>query len=211
MSDISSIQKQIQESDDFVLSETKKIQYAYGLKHETRYIVDRKEELATESVAEHVYALHILADYFLPIDDSEKKLDWVKIHNMVQYHDIDEIETGDKIGYLKTDAERAAEGEAMHRVISQLPSHMQEQLQSDLEEYEELKTPEAKFTKALDRIEPLFQLYNENGKKILHLQETTAEQSRVPKEQIIKPFPYMFRFYEVLEETMEKEGFFHET
>lgn len=209
MTKISDIQKQILESDNFVLSETKKIQYTYGLKHETRYIVDRNEEVDSESVAEHVYGLHVLADYFLPIEDTEHTMDWMKVHQMVQYHDIDEIETGDKIGYLKTDEDRAKEAQAAKRVIQNFPSHLQQNLETTLEEYEAQESKEAIFTKAIDRIEPLFQLYNQNGKKILEIQQTTKEQSISLKDSFIRPFPYMYRFFEVIETTMEKEGFFH--
>jgi hypothetical protein len=52
-------------------------------------------------------------------------------------------------------------------------------------------------------------LYNDNGRKILALQQTTSEQSIQIKEAYIKPFPHLYRFYRVLQATMEKEGFFH--
>lgn len=203
------VQAQIANSDAFILEETKRIQYAYALKRETRYIIERVEAVASESVAEHIYGLHIIADYFLPIEDPNQQLDWMKVHDMLQYHDIDEIETGDKIGYLKTDAERSEEAAAMIRVIRNFPTHLQEKLQAVLTEYEAQQSSEAKFAKALDRIEPLFQLYNDNGKKILALQQTTSKQSTQIKEDFIKPFPYLYRFYRVLQTTMEKEGFFH--
>jgi len=209
MTDPQEIQVKIMESDEFVLSETAKIQYTYGLKHETRYIIDRDEEIASESVAEHIYALHILGDYFLPLEDARQEMDWVKVHDFLQYHDIDEIETGDKIGYLKTDADRALKAQAAVRVVAQFPLHLQDKITALLREYDAQSTQEATFAKALDRIEPLFQLYNENGKKILKLQRTTQEQSVGIKEAYIKPFPYLYRFYQVLEGEMEQQGFFH--
>lgn len=209
MTNISDIQKQILESDDFVLSETKKIQYGYGLKEVIRYMVDREEEITTESVAEHVYALHLLADYFMPLEDTGKELDQIKVHTMIQYHDIDEIETGDILGYLKTDEQRAEEAKTAERVIQKLPEHMQAEILVLNKEYNAQETAESKFVKALDRIEPLFQVFTENGKKVMHLQKTTSEQSRGLKENYLKPYPYLYRFYRVIEETMEKEGFFH--
>ncbi len=209
MSTLETVQKRILDSDEFVLEETRKIQYAYGLKHVTRYIVDRNERILTESVAEHVYALHLLADYFLPLEDPEQKLDWQKVHDMLQYHDIDEIETGDVIGYLKTPEQKAEEAKAMIRVIGRFPEHMQSRIRDIVTEYDELETDEAKFTKALDRIEPLFQIYSKNGKQILEIQKTTREQSWNHKEPYIKTFPYLYRFLCVIEKTMEKEGYFH--
>jgi 5'-deoxynucleotidase YfbR-like HD superfamily hydrolase len=207
--DIPQLQQHILESDAFILNETKKLQYAYGLKHETRYIVERSEEIATESVAEHIYGLHVLADYFLPLEDPEQTMNWAKVHDMLQYHDIDEIVTGDKIDYLKTSADQAEEITAKKEAIAQFPAHMQERLTDTLHEYEEHTTTEAQFAKAVDRIEPLFQLFNENGKKILELQQTTLTQSISIKETFLKPFPYLYRFYRVIHDTMDKQGYFY--
>ncbi len=210
MSTLTETQKNILESDEFVLSETRKIQYAYGLKHVTRYSIDRHEEIQSESVAEHVYALHLLADYFLPLEDPEKKMDWNKIHDMLQYHDIDEIETGDTIGYLKTDADRAREAEAASRVIANFPASLQPRITNVLDEYEAQETAEAKFSKALDRIEPQFHIFTTEGKKLMMKTKPTVEQHDKIKESYLQPYPYMYRFYRVAREIMLKEGFFAE-
>lgn len=207
--EITDLKKKILESDEFVIEETKRIQYAYELKQVIRYAVDRKEEVQSESVAEHVYALHLLADYFLPLEDAEHELDWAKIHDMLQYHDIDEIETGDTIGYLKTDEQRAQEAEAVKRVILNFPQHLQSKIRLVIEEYEQQETKEAQLAKALDRIEPMFQQYSENGKKVMDIQKTTREQATRIKKPYLEPFPFMYRFFEVVEEDMEKKGFFH--
>lgn len=205
---IQETQKNILESDSFVLEETKKIQYAYELKHVIRYGFGREEEIKTESVAEHVYALHLLADYFLPLEDPDKNMDWAKIHDFLQYHDIDEIETGDTIGYLKTDAQRAIEAEAAIEVVKKFPTHLQPKIQSLIDEYDAQETPESKFAKALDRIEPQFQLFSVSGKKVVVHQKTTREQNDRIKIPFLKPYPYLYRFYEVATEHMEKDNFF---
>jgi 5'-deoxynucleotidase YfbR-like HD superfamily hydrolase len=89
--DIAETRKQIMESDDFVLSEVKKLQTLYELKNVIRYGRERVHEGDTESVAEHLYAIHSLIDYFLPIEDTGVSWDTLKIHQLAQYHDIDEI------------------------------------------------------------------------------------------------------------------------
>lgn len=211
MADIKEIQKQILESDDFVLEQVKKIHYGYGLKSVIRYMVDREEEIATESVAEHVYGMFLLAEYFLPLEDPEKKLNWAKIQKMIMYHDFDEIETGDVVSYLKTDEQREHEAEMMKSVVTKLPDHLQESFAQITEEYESQSTPEAKITKAIDRIEPAFQLFSENGKRVLQYQKTTLEQGRSTKVEYVRPFKYLSRFHEVIEKTMVKEGFFYQT
>jgi 5'-deoxynucleotidase YfbR-like HD superfamily hydrolase len=206
---ISAIQDRIQSSDEFVLAETKKIQYGYGLKQTIRYMIERDEVIASESVAEHVYGMFLLADYFLPLEDAEKQWDWHRVRQMILYHDFDEIETGDVVSYLKTDAQRAEEAEMMKRVIEKMPTHMQANFASVTSEYEAQATVEARFTKAIDRIEPAFQLFNANGKQVLQYQKTTLEQGRSTKVAYVKPFPYIKRFHQVIEKEMVKLGFFY--
>lgn len=205
---IEETREKILTDDDFVLSETKKIQYLYGLKTEIRYAYVRKEEVHTESVAEHVYGMHILANYFLPLEDSEHHLDWKKIYEMITFHDIDEVETGDMIGYLKTDAIRASEAAAAMRVIDRSPEVIKHNIKAALEEYEALETAEALFVKAIDRCEPIFHLYNAAGRKILERNQTTREQSEGLKRPYVQNLPYLKRFFEVTGAAMEKEGFY---
>lgn len=205
---ITEILDQLQNDDAFVLAETRKIQYLYGLKKEIRYAQERHAEHDTESVAEHVYGMAILASYFLPLEDEHHTLDWQKVYEMITYHDIDEVETGDTIGYLKTDAVRAEEAAAAKRVIERAPEVISQHIASILDEYGALASPEAKFVKAIDRIEPLFHLYNAEGKKILHTNGATREQADGLKEAYVKPYPSMKRFFEVLSEQMAQEGFY---
>lgn len=202
------IQQKILTDDLFVLEETRKIQYLYGLKTEIRYAYERHEDVHTESVAEHVYAMHVLASYFLPLEDSDKKLDWQKVYEMITFHDIDEVETGDMIGYLKTDAIRASEAAAAMRVIKRSPEVIKQHIQAVLEEYEALTTSEALFVKAIDRCEPIFHLFNEEGKKIFERNKTTREQSEGLKRPYVQNLPYLKRFFEVTGEAMEKDGYY---
>ena len=168
--------KRIMEDDEFVLEETKGIQFLYELKHEIRYA--RKRDVRdTESVAEHVYGMMMLLEYFLPLEDPEHEWNHERIRRMALIHDIDEIETGDTIGYLKTDQDRAREIDSMKLVISKLSNVLKETFTELAEEYESQSSPEARFVKAIDRIEPLFHIYSEEGKKILNENKTTFNQS----------------------------------
>ncbi len=205
---IEAIRKKILTDDAFVLEETAKIQYLYGLKHETRYDLPRQEAIASESVAEHVYGMHILAHYFYPLEQKAANVDFNKIQTMITWHDIDEVETGDTIGYLKTPAMRAAEADAAARVIARTPSHMKDSAQAVLTEYEALQTKAATFVKALDRIEPLFQLYTKHGKQTLHRINATQEQSDNLKYPYVKDWPLMERFVAVVSGTMKTEGYY---
>lgn len=151
--------------------------------------------------------MHILADYFIPLV-SHTSLNLALVRQMITWHDIDEVETGDTIGYLKTDAMRAAEHEAAARVLTKLPTHMRMSAETCLREYNALQTAEASFVKAIDRIEPLFQLFNDEGRKILHRNGTTRAQSDGLKYPYLTEFPVMRRFVDVVSAQMEREGYF---
>lgn len=202
------VREQILSSEDFVLSELRRIQYTYTLKHVIRYGIDRTEEYETESVAEHIYGLHVLADYFLPLEDVESTMNLRRVHDLIQYHDIDEIETGDIVSYLKTDKDREEGKQALSTVFERFPSHLQSFIRDLLAEYEAQETPEARFVKALDKMEPTFHSYTEAGKSIFQKNGQTIEQHLRIKEPYVKTYPILRRFHEVTTVHMEKDGYF---
>lgn len=191
-----------------ILADVKQLQYLYKLKEVIRYDQNRQETDSTESVAEHLYGMMLLADYFLPLEDSKGELNRTRIYEMILYHDIDEIETGDVLGYTKTEADRAQELEAMKRTLSNAPEHMQSLMRERVEEYEARETPEAKFAKAIDKIEPLVQIFNAKGKEILHTNKTTAEQSLRIKTPYIQDFPFIKAFNDTVHEALLKGGYY---
>lgn len=177
------------------------------MKRIIRYNRTRQEEIDTESDAEHVYGMFSLVDYFLPLE-SDGSWDYARAQQLALYHDIDEILTGDRIGYLKTEADRAQEYNAQQEVVKLLPEIMRTRASAVIKEYEEQGTIESKFVKAIDKIEPLFHLINENGKEILRINKTTYSQNRSIKDRYVADFPYIKRFNEVLSVYMLKNGFF---
>lgn len=195
---------------EYILSEVAKLQYLYGLKNEIRYADSRHETDSTESVAEHIYGMHILCQYFLPLENPEITWNKLKILEMITLHDIDEIETGDVIGYTKTQAMLDAEGDAMRSVIGKSPLHMQAHMTDLINEYEAQESPEAKFVKAIDRFEPQIHLFNPKGKGILHHHKTTREQNMSLREGKLNPYPYMYAYYKAIEQVMFTEGYWHQ-
>lgn len=199
--------EQLTEAD--VISEVRKLQYLYGLKKEIRYAERRSITDTTESVAEHIYGMHILAFYFLEYEDPLRQWDWGRIFLMITLHDIDEIETGDVIGYLKTEAERAAEVVAMHTVKQKAPSVLHDSISSVIDEYEARVTKEALFVRAIDKFEPLVQLYTELGRGILLRERCTIEHSRSIKDEHVKHFASIKYFTETMYAVMAAEGYFY--
>lgn len=196
--------------DNFILSESDKLSRLYKLKRVIRAGQKRESVLDTESVAEHVFGMHILANYFLPLEDANNKLGKSKILETITWHDIEEAETGDIMSHVKTDEDRLVADEALHKVIASLPDAILNDVQKLMEEYEGKLTPEARFVRAIDKIEPLLEVYSgtEGYKTIMHDIDFTLEKFWETKRPHISDFPYVLRFATVMSEHLDKRGFF---
>jgi 5'-deoxynucleotidase YfbR-like HD superfamily hydrolase len=65
-------------TEDWILQEIEKLKYTYGLNKVVRYNLIREEIYETQSVAEHVTNMLILAHYFRELEDPERKMDMEK-------------------------------------------------------------------------------------------------------------------------------------
>lgn len=119
---------------------------------------DRKE-----NDAEHSWHLGIMA--FLLAEHSDIPVNTEKVIKMVLIHDIVEIDAGDTYCYdnegYKTKAER--EEKAAQRIFGLLPDDQKKEFYDLWREFEDSKTPEAKFAAALDRLQPLLLNYTKGG------------------------------------------------
>ena len=80
-------------SPDDILAEMRRIRELYVLKHTMRYRSTRDHSVHSESVAEHLFGIQVLAQYFLPLEDPSGTLDRVRINELILFHEIGEIET----------------------------------------------------------------------------------------------------------------------
>ena len=207
MTDIKTTRQQILESDDFVLSEFRKLQYLYGLKREIRFNESRTCTGMGESVAEHIYGMMVAANYFLPLEDVDGAWDQAKIFKMITWHDIEELEVGDMIGYLKTPERIAEEAIAEKDAVAKSPESMQSEMLAVLAEYEDRQTPEARFVKAIDKMDSLLQMYTDRGKAVVTGMNSTLQQHNDNKVPHMKDWPYVYRFKEIITARMVDEGF----
>lgn len=191
-----------------ILNAVAEIQYLYGLKYEIRYELTRRQEDFSESVAEHIYGMHVICQFFLPLEDTRSEWDHNKIRQIITWHDIDEVETGDMIGWKKTAADRAREKEAGDRVVARMPKIFREEVGALLDEYNKQETIEARFVKAIDKIEPLFHIYNPKGKALAHNVGLTFDASNRIKEPYVASFPHIKHYSETIQAIMAEEGFF---
>lgn len=191
-----------------VVCEVRKFQYLFQLKQVIRYNEQRSATDSTESVAEHIYGMQVLARYFLPLESKRYSFDEQEISQMILWHDIDEVEVGDMLGYKKTAADLKREEQAEQTVIEKAPDTLGSELQKVLAAYRDQATVEARFVKAIDKFEPLVQLYNEKGKRLIQHNGTTVEESLAIKTPYLEGFPDIKHFCLTLHTVMEEEGYF---
>lgn len=196
-------------TEEKVISEAEKILYIYTLKHVIRYGQTREDLDYTESVGEHIFGMHVLVDYFRPLEDPERKLDMEKIYQLITWHELDEIETGDIPANHKTEADRAYATKIIPDIVKKVPESLQNIAQTMSDEYEEVSSPEAKYVKAIDKIEPLIHSFDPRGVEVQHELNHTVEKSMNVKEKHIKDFPYIKHFSDTLHKVMEERGYFY--
>lgn len=128
-----------------------------------------------ENDAEHAWHMAIMA--YLLQEYSNEKIDVARVMLMCLIHDVVEIDAGDTYAYdeegLKT--QKAREEAAKERLYSMLPEDQKADLVAIFDEFEERKTPEAKFARALDNLQPLL-LNNSNDGGDWKNHDVTAEQ-----------------------------------
>ena len=128
-----------------------------------------------ENDAEHAWHMAIMA--YLLREYSNEPVDIGKVMLMCLIHDIVEIDAGDTYAYdeenKKTQAAR--EEAAKKRIFGMLPEDQATELMALFEEFEAYETPEAKFARAMDNLQPLI-LNNSNGGEDWKNHKVTATQ-----------------------------------
>ena len=116
-----------------------------------------------ENDAEHSWHLAMMA--IVLAEHSNEPVDILKVVKMVLIHDIVEIDSGDIFIYDTEMNHNNSEEErkAAQRIFGMLPREQAEEFIALWEEFEANETAEAKFAKAVDRLEPLLQNSSNNG------------------------------------------------
>lgn len=111
-----------------------------------------------EAVAGHCWRMTLMA---MLLEPELPELDMDRVLRMCIIHDLGEAITGDIPTFLKTDGDEAAESDALSGFVSLLPNPQHSMLTELFAEMDALETPEARFYKALDKIEAVIQ-HNES-------------------------------------------------
>ena len=140
-------------------------QLAFSLEIDKEKNILRQTHLSgngrNENDAEHAWHMAIMA--YLLREYSNEEVDIAKVMLMCLIHDIVEIDAGDTYAYdeegMKT--QKAREDAAKDRIFSLLPEDQKAELTALFDEFEEYRTPEAKYAHAIDNLQPLI-LNNSN-------------------------------------------------
>ena len=134
-------------------------QFAFLLEIDQEKNVFRQTHLShhgrRENDAEHAWHMALMA--YLLRKYANEPVDIARVMLLCLLHDIVEIDAGDTYAYdpegLKT--QKAREEAAKQRIFSLLPADQAAELKAAFDEFEEGKTPEAKFAHAMDNLQPL--------------------------------------------------------
>jgi putative hydrolase of HD superfamily len=116
-----------------------------------------------ENDAEHCWHVALMA--VVLAEHAGAGIDVLRVLKMLLIHDVVEIDAGDTFLYAAVDAAAVAEREtrAAERIFGLLPPDQAGELRALWEEFEARRSAEAKFARALDRLEPLLQNHRNGG------------------------------------------------
>lgn len=117
-----------------------------------------------ENDAEHSWHIAVMAVVLFEYSN-RKDIDLLKVIKMLLIHDLVEIHAGDYIFYTDKQAEKEQkEKEGAEKIFGLLPEDQKIKFKGLWEEFEERVTPEAKYARVLDRLEPIMQNYYNEGR-----------------------------------------------
>jgi len=125
------------------------------------WLVDASRQ---ETDAEHSWHIAVMALLFKEYANTQA-VDLSKVVQMLLIHDIVEIDAGDTFIYDTDQAEdkEAREQKASQRLFGLLPPDQQREFQQLWDEFEAQASPEAKFARAIDSMQPLILAYMNGG------------------------------------------------
>lgn len=112
-----------------------------------------------ENSGEHSWHLALYA--LVLADQAAAGVDINRVIRMLLIHDLVEIDVGDVPIHSAnglahaSDATQAAESRAADRIFGLLPTDQRDSLRALWQEFEEAETPDARFAKSLDRVQPV--------------------------------------------------------
>lgn len=134
-----------------------------------------------ENDAEHAWHMAIMAAVLQ--EYSNEKIDLLRSIIMMLIHDVVEIDAGDTFAYDEDGKrdQRERELKAANRLFNILPEDQARYFKQLWDEFEAMSTPEARFARTLDNVQPTMLNASSNGKswneKGVHIDQIMERQS----------------------------------
>lgn len=160
-----------------------------------------------ESSAEHSWSCLLLADFFL--SKLNLDIDKTKVYELLIYHDILEIESGDiPLEPEKNDSSKDKKDEEifLKKFQKQLPEPMNSKFLDLYGEFKEQKTIEAKFAKLIDSIDPIIHELDYKEDWIGWSKEFFIKE----KSKYFREFPNIIPFFDEILEYLINNNYFTE-
>lgn len=115
-------------------------------------LTDKKTK---ENDAEHAWHASVMA--LLLSEYANEKIDVLKTIGMILIHDLVEIKAGDTYAYDEVGklTQKQRELEAADAIFGMLPNDQAKQIRALWDEFEAMESPEAKFARVMDCIQPM--------------------------------------------------------
>ena len=180
-------------------------QFEFCLEADKEKFIGRQTYLSDgirkENDAEHAWHMAIMT--LILGEYANEKIELLKTISMILIHDIVEIDAGDTYAYdeEKKKSQKSRELAAADRIFAMLPEDQQQKFRQLWDEFEAAETPEAKFARAMDNVQPIMLNNATEGKsweerkirlsQILNRNQITPEGSQTlwdyMRENFIKP------------------------
>lgn len=162
-----------------------------------------------ENDVEHSWHIAVMA--MILQEYSAEPVDLTKVLKMVLLHDLVEIDAGDTFCYdpeANLDKSQREEA-AADRIYSLLPLDQRDEYRALWEEFEDGRTPEAKFAICLDRLQPLIHNYKTNG-GTWRMHEVTSQQVKKRMEPVKEASPLLKEYVQWIIEDSIAQGILKE-
>ena len=134
------------------------------LKSVYRQTMVKSDQNRNENSAEHSWHISMMAQTLHGY--AEEPVNISRVANMLLIHDIVEIDAGDTFAFAEQqelDGQEDKELKAANRIFGLLPEEQFHSMKNLWLEFEEAKTSDARFAKAMDRVLPLLQNMENKG------------------------------------------------
>ena len=134
-------------------------QFEFCLEADKEKFIGRQTYLSDgirkENDAEHAWHMAVMT--LILSEYANEKIDLLKTISMILIHDIVEIDAGDTYAYdeERKKSQKSRELAAADRIFAMLPEDQKQKFRQLWEEFETAETPEAKFARAMDNVQPI--------------------------------------------------------